>query len=153
MALEYTTLEKLASKLSPRVKVGSTEHYGTSCISFDDLEYIALQQESLLNSKLHGIYELPLKTEHLILGSFVEQATICEVLGQFYTGEDISNDSNASSIFCTNSKQLLKQICNKEITLIGEDFLLQKKVNPSGFNAVTTRNVTRSDAAENISFF
>jgi hypothetical protein len=121
MALQFTTLEAINTRLRQRLQMGGTASaFGKSVIPDLETEQIAEQVEARVNLRLKSKYRLPLRLvdtdAQRAIASIVEKLVICDLISPNFTGVEPSDEGGyIRSEFCTQGAKELEQLMNSYI--------------------------------------
>jgi hypothetical protein len=121
MALQFTTLEAINTRLRQRLQMGGTASaFGKSVIPDLETGQIAEQVEARVRIRLKSKYRLPLNLTDAdaqkALASIVEKLCICDILAPNFTGVEPSDEgSYIRSEFCTQGAKELDQLMDSYI--------------------------------------
>lgn len=128
----YTTVDALEKRLKGWAEVyGSASAFGASQVNGGLLLQVAEQNEAKVNRILGKRYQLPLVVTHPELASVVEKLTVCELIGQFYAGQEPSEKGGYGALMCSQGKAELKAL---EILILPDETPLGDRL-----SAATTR--------------
>ena len=121
MALQYTTLSAINTRLKQRLQMGGAQAaFGKTVISDADSLQIAEQIEGRVRMRLKSKYQLPLKLTDAdaqkALASIVEKLTICDILSPNFMGAEPSEEGGyIRSEFCTQGQKELEDLMKSYI--------------------------------------
>lgn len=121
MALQYTTLAAINTRLKQRLQMGGAAiAFGKTVISDADSLQIAEQVEGRVRMRLKSKYQLPLKLTDTdaqkALASIVEKLTICDILAPNFMGAEPSEEGGyIRSEFCMQGQKELDALMESYI--------------------------------------
>jgi hypothetical protein len=125
MALVYTTLDNINTRLQTRLQMGGAAiALGKSVIGETELLQIAEQVEARVSLRVSQQYLLPLKLvdENLkgAIASVVEKLTICDVLGTYFSNTNPAQEGiQTQDIYCKQGERELEAMMG--FLFVGED--------------------------------
>jgi len=121
MALQFTTLAAINTRLKQRLQMGGTQAaFGKTVIADADTNQIAEQVEGRVRMRLKAKYQLPLNLTDTdaqkALASITEKLTICDILAPNFMGAEPSEEGGyIRSEFCTQGAKELEDLMKSYI--------------------------------------
>ena len=122
MALQFTTLAAINTRLKPRLQMGGTQAaFGKTVITDADVLQIAEQIESRVRNELRKKYTLPLKLTDVdaqkTLASIVEKLTICDILTIYFSNASPTEEGGIiKDAYCTQGINELEALMQSFIS-------------------------------------